>query len=143
MGRSRASAKAACTRFERQIANYLAATVDDRIDRRVKTGAKDRGDIAGLRHMGGRIVVECKNKARLDLAGWAAEVEVERGNDDALAGVIVHKRHGRGLPEDQWVTMTLGELVAILTGHRGHDEGTTNDARSRFNCPVPEWRSSV
>jgi hypothetical protein len=106
--------------FERKIADYLATHVDDRIDRRVKNGAKDRGDIAGLRHMGHRIVLECKNTAKLALGGWATEAEVERGNDDALAGLIVHKRHGKGQPQDQWVTLTLGELVALLTGTRDH-----------------------
>lgn len=106
--------------FERNIADYLAAHIDDRIDRRVKNGAKDRGDIAGLRHMGHRIVLECKNTAKLALGGWATEAEVERGNDDALAGLIIHKRHGKGRPEDQWVTLTLGELVALLTGTRTH-----------------------
>jgi len=106
--------------FERMVADYLARHVDDRIDRRVKNGAKDRGDIAGLRHMGRRIVLECKNTAKLALGGWATEAEVERGNDDALAGLIIHKRHGKGRPEDQWVTLTLGELVALLTGDRTH-----------------------
>jgi hypothetical protein len=108
--------------FERMIADYLAKWVDDRIDRRVKTGAKDRGDIAGLRHMGHRIVLECKNTAKTLLGPWAAEAETERGNDDALAGLIVHKRHGKGRPEDQWVTLTVGELVALMTGSRDHYE---------------------
>lgn len=106
--------------FERMIADYLAKWVDDRVDRRVKTGAKDRGDIAGLRHMGQRLVLECKNTAKTLLGPWSAEAEVERGNDDALAGLIVHKRHGKGRPEDQWVTLTLGELVALLTASREH-----------------------
>ena len=65
MSRTRASAKAAGTRFERLVADYLAQHVDDRIDRRVKTGAKDRGDIAGVRHMGGRVVLECKDTTRV------------------------------------------------------------------------------
>ena len=38
MTRSRASARAAGTRFERAVADYLATHVDDRIDRRVGTG---------------------------------------------------------------------------------------------------------
>lgn len=122
MGRTRASAKKAGASFERQIANYLAEIVDDRIDRRVKTGSKDKGDIAGVRHAGQRLVIECKNTTRIALADWANQAEIERANDDALAGIIIHKRHGKTAPESQWVTMTLGELVAILTGSRDHVE---------------------
>lgn len=121
--RTRASAKAAGSRFERLVADYLAAHVDDRIDRRVKVGGKDRGDIGGLRHMGQRVVVECKDAARTDLAGWMAEAEVERGNDDAGVALVVHKRRGKGQPADQWVTTTLRELVALLNGGRDHVEG--------------------
>lgn len=120
MSRNRASAKAAGARFERLIADYLAEHVDDRIDRRVKTGAKDRGDIAGLRHMGGRVVIECKDTSRINLGVWASETEIERGNDDALVGVIAHKRHGKGDPGEQWITLTLADLVALLTGNRDH-----------------------
>ena len=122
MARNRLSAKKAGTAFERQVADYLNTHVDDRIDRRVKTGSKDRGDIQGLRHMGERVVIECKNMARPSLGVWANEVEIERGNDDAVAGIIVHKRHGNGQPADQWVTMTLGDFVALLTGSRDHLE---------------------
>ena len=125
MTRSRATAKRQGASFERQIADYLAANIDDRIDRRPKTGAKDRGDIGGLRHMGGRVVVECKNTARHHLAEWAAEAEIERGNDDALAGIVVAKRHGKGQPKDQWVILTLGDFVALITGTRAHLDITT------------------
>jgi hypothetical protein len=118
MTRSRASAKAAGARFERSIADALAEHVDDRIDRRVKTGAKDRGDIAGIRHMGGRVVVECKDVAQLALSGWVNEAEIERGNDDALAGLVAHKRRGHADPLDQYVTCTVRDLVALLTGAR-------------------------
>ncbi len=119
MTRSRASAKAAGTRFERGIADYLAATVDDRIDRRAKTGAKDRGDIGGIRTPGGhRVVVECKDVARLDLPGWTQEAALEAGNDDALVGLVVHKRHGTADPGQQWVTCTVADLAALLSGTR-------------------------
>jgi hypothetical protein len=116
--RSRASAKQAGARFERVIADYLAAHVSEFIDRRVKTGARDKGDIAGVRHMGQRLVLELKDHARLDLAGWITETDVERGNDDALAGFVIHKRRGTQDPGDQYVTCTLRDLVALLNGTR-------------------------
>lgn len=122
MTRNHRSAKAAGSRFEREIAETLARTLgDDRIERRARTGAKDRGDITGLRIHGQRIVVECKNTSRIDLAGWAAEAETERGNDDALVGVIAHKRHGNGDPLDQWITMTVRDFAALIAGHRPDD----------------------
>lgn len=123
LSRTRASAKAAGSRFERETADYLSKHVDDRIDRRVKTGATDKGDIAGIRHMGQRVVIECKNTSRINLGTWANEAETARQNDDqALAGVIAHKRHGKGSPGDQWVTMTMTDFVALLTGNRNHQE---------------------
>lgn len=123
MARSRQSARQAGTATERGLANYLAvALADDRIDRRAKTGAKDRGDIAGLRiHGGQRLVIEVKDCARLDLAGWTAQAHTEAGNDDALAGVVVHKRRGTTDPGRWYVTCTVDDLLALLTGQRhGH-----------------------
>ena len=115
--------------MERQIADYFAQHIDDRIDRRTKTGNKDRGDIAGMRHMGGRIVVEIKNCARTELGVWAGEAETERGNDDAGSWLVIHKRHGKGAASEQWVTTTLGELVALLTGSRAHLDDPDFDQR--------------
>lgn len=115
--RTRRSARTAGTRFERTIADALAAALDDdRIDRRARTGAKDRGDIAGLRLHGQRVVVEVKDCATLRLPEWTAEARTEAGNDDALVGVVVHKRRGVSDPLAQWVSMTLADLVAILSG---------------------------
>lgn len=119
MGRSRSSAKQAGTRFERLIADTFAWHYDDRVDRRVKRGAKDCGDIANVRTPGNRrIVVECKDCSRPDLAGWAKQAEVERENDDAVAGITVHKRRGHGGGLDQWVTMTMRDFISILNDER-------------------------
>lgn len=118
MTRSRASAKAAGTRFETLIATCLALHVDDRIERRARNGKADRGDIGGVRHMGSRVVLECKDVSRLNLSGWVDEAEIERGNDDAIAGLVVHKRRGHGDPLDQYVTCTVRDLIALLTGDR-------------------------
>lgn len=117
MTRSRRSAKTAGTAFETAIAKHLAAALaDDRIERRTRNGSKDRGDIGGLRIHGQRLVAECKNCARQDLPGWTAEAHLEAGNDDALAGIVIHKRHGSTDPSRQWVTMTVADLVALITG---------------------------
>jgi hypothetical protein len=118
VSRTRASAKAAGAKFERTIADALAV-IDDRIDRRVKRGQNDRGDIGGLRSAHGlRVVVECKDAARVDLAGWYREAVTEMGNDDAQVAVVAHKRRGVGQGMDQWVTMTVRDLTALITGER-------------------------
>lgn len=118
MSRSRASAKAAGSRFERLVADYLAEHVSEFVDRRVKTGAADKGDIQGLRVHGAKVVAECKDVAKLNLGGWVAEAEAERVNDGALVGLVVHKRRGKGQAGDQYVTLTVDDLIGLLTGRR-------------------------
>ena len=118
MTRSRASAKAAGSSFERLVADYLAENVSEFVDRRVKTGGSDKGDIGGLRAHGSRVVVEAKNHTKLSLGTWLGEAETERVNDGALVGLVAHKRHGKGKPGDQLVTMTLANLCALITGKR-------------------------
>ena len=123
MSRTRKSAKAAGTRFETLVATYLSENVDDRIERRTRSGARDRGDISGVRHRGERVVLECKDTARTDLAGWIREAHLEAGNDDARIGVVVHKRRGTTNPAQQWVHMTLADLAWLLgADHPTYDE---------------------
>ena len=123
MTRNRASAKKAGTAFETQVAEYLAMKLADiRIERRAKTGAKDRGDIAGVMTVaGGHVVIEVKNHSRDNLPQWIKEAGVERQNDDdvtgaTVAGVVVHKRHGNGKAGEQYVSMTLETFVTLLEG---------------------------
>lgn len=107
--------------FERLVADYLAAVLDDDgVDRQVKTGRADKGDVRGVKVHGQRVAVECKNTTRASLAAWVREAEVERGNLDALAGVVVHKRTGKGKAQmgEQYVTMTLADFAALLAGAR-------------------------
>ncbi|WDH77886.1 hypothetical protein PTQ19_10170 [Microbacterium esteraromaticum] len=116
--RNRASAKKAGTAFERRQADYLADVLnDDRIDRRVKTGAADKGDIAGVRTVNGaRVVIECKDTATLSLPAWLREAEAERLNDGARIGVVMHKRRGTADPAEQYVTMTAATFALLLKG---------------------------
>ena len=120
MARSRASAKAAGARFERLIADCLAEHVDDRVDRRVKGGAIDKGDIGGLRtEWGKRVVVEVKDHGgKYQVGPWLEEAETERINDNAEVGVVVAKRRGVSDPLQQACFMTVSDLIALITGSR-------------------------
>ncbi|MDR6907504.1 hypothetical protein J2X63_003212 [Agromyces sp. 3263] len=119
MTRNRKSAAAAGTAFELSIANYLSFEVDDRIERRVKHGANDRGDIGGVRVLGNRVVLECKDYGGTIKAGeWIKEAHTEMGNDDAVAGIVVAKRKGTTKPGEQWVLMTVDDLIALIQGER-------------------------
>ena len=115
MKRNLRSAKTAGSRFERLIADHLDARLYGlHVDRQVKTGARDSGDIAGVHLAGKRIAIECKNVTRMDLPKWTREAHAEAGNIGGAAGLVIHKRHGNGKPEDQWVTMTVTDLVTII-----------------------------
>jgi hypothetical protein len=82
------------------------------------TAPRTEATSAGYALHGQRVVIECKDVATLALPQWTAEAQLEAGNDDALVGVVVHKRRGVGDPMQQWVSMTLADLVAVLTGQR-------------------------
>lgn len=118
MARNRASAKAAGRGLERSIANYWQDELgNEDIDRRVNYGAKDRGDIAGLKHLGQKIAVECKDYGGQIKAGtWIKEAHAAMGNDDAGAGIVVAKRRGTTDPGEQWVITTVADFTAIITG---------------------------
>lgn len=79
-------------------------------------GANDRGDIANLRSPFGKVAVECKNVKQMALSQWVTEAEVERGNLDAVAGVVIHKRRGKAQFAEQFVTMTVRDFLALGWG---------------------------
>ena len=114
------------TRFETQVASYLARVLGDgRIEKRRGDGANDRGDITGVFLPGERVVIECKNKQRMELSEWVEEAERERGNDGAEFAFVVHHRRGCGDARmgETYVTCTLETLAAVLAGTRRLLEG--------------------
>ena len=118
MGRSRRSAKDAGARFEREVADYLSAVLGDgAIDKQVKCGSKDKGDVRGLFLAGKAVALECKEyRGEHHLPQWYREAERERGNKDAAYGVVVWKRKGTTDPAEQHVSMTLRTFAAMLAG---------------------------
>lgn len=118
MSRNRNSAKQAGARFERLISDFLRDNLDDRIDRRVKTGAKDCGDIASVRDSHNRrIVIEAKDYGgKVHLAEWVKEAHTEADNDDAHVGLVIAKRRGTTDPGKQWAIMEVEDLIKLLKG---------------------------
>lgn len=120
MTRNRTTARRAGAAFVRRVSEHLAAHIDDRIEPRKETGAKDRGDMASVRSAHGlRVVVEGKDYGGRFLVGpWLAEADVERRNDDAGIGLVIAKRRGVTYPGAQVVFMTVDDLIALITGVR-------------------------
>lgn len=117
MTRNRNSAKKAGSSFERLVADYLKEVLDNpNIDRRVKAGAKDCGDIANVRTSDGfPMILECKDYGgQFHVSEWLREAELERINDNALLGFVVAKRRGISEPGEQVVFMSLKSLAIIL-----------------------------
>lgn len=100
---------------ESAVADYLSGFFPG-TERRVRSGAKDRGDI---NIPGMPVVVEVKDVARIDLAGWLQEAHIEAGHADANMGVVWSKRRGRGNPKD-WYFIADGYTGAqlLLAYHR-------------------------
>lgn len=122
MSRGRAAARAAGTWLERVTAEYLAEVLGVDVTREAKHGARDLGDIHGVRTPVGRLVIECKNTVRPDLPQWWREAQTERVNADAAHAVIVHKRVGSRDPAQQWVTCDLATLASLINvSNRGAD----------------------
>lgn len=117
MPRNRQSAKQAGARFERLLADHLAQVFDSRIDRQVKTGARDKGDIAGLTDTHGRpIAIETKDYGgRLLPTDWVRQAHTEAHNAGAHVGIVIAKRRGTTDPARQWVLMEVGDLTRLLT----------------------------
>lgn len=106
------------TSWESAIVAYLAENGWPYAERRALAGARDRGDIAGVPG----VVIEAKNAARLDLAGWLAEAAAERANDGARYGVVWAKRRGKASAGDGYVVMDGATFVALLAAAYGLGE---------------------
>ena len=119
--------KAKGTAFESAVVRWLSSALGAEpgaIHRETLHGSHDEGDVGGIYAHGRRVVMECKNHSRDELPRWLREAEAERGNVDALAGVVVSKRRGIGESRmgEQLVSLTLRDFVAIITGQRPEKE---------------------
>jgi hypothetical protein len=95
---------------ERAVVEWLKANGYPYADRRLAGATSDKGDISGLPG----VTIEIKNHAKLDLAGWTAELEVEMKNDGAWTGTVLHKRKGKGDVGEWYATMPAKVWLELL-----------------------------
>lgn len=73
-------------------------------------GTRDVGDI----RISLPIVIEVKDHARLDLATWVSEAQVEKVNAKARVAVVWHKKRGKSNPSGWYVTMTGQDFIELI-----------------------------
>lgn len=80
------------------------------VDRRLAGATLDKGDVSGIPG----VTIEIKNHARLDLAGWVAELETEMANDNAWTGTVIHKRKGKTDVGEWYATLPVKVWLKLL-----------------------------
>lgn len=117
VSRTRSAARSAGKTAERVFVAWARNNGAPHAERRVAGARKDRGDVAGIPGM----VVEVKSpgpNSPTQLGPWLDETLAERDNDDAVIGMLVIKRRGRGCPS-QWFAVTDGDTMARLLREAG------------------------
>ena len=95
-------------RAEVDVVNLLRSHgYDVETSRSVRGGYQSGADILGDFPM----VIEVKNQAKLDLAGWWAQASYQA---NGALPVVIHKRVGKSDPAEWWVTMDVQTLLRLL-----------------------------
>ena len=113
--------KATGTRWESAIVAYLTEQGWPHVERRTLSGAKDRGDIAGIPGL----VIEAKSVKTITLGAFLDEATTEAANDGAGVGVAWIKRRGKSSPADAYVVMD-GDTFAQLLKDAGYGPNRAN-----------------
>lgn len=100
--------KARGTAAESAVVTYLQSRGWNHAERRTLTGAKDKGDVAGIYGVAGAVVVEVKACKTQSVPAWLREAKAEQHNAGAALGVVISKPVGVG-------TTNVGEWHAHLT----------------------------
>jgi len=62
----------------------------------------------------GLVSVEIKNQKTMNLAGWVDQARAQADNEEALAGVVIHKRRGRAGVQEHYVTMQVDDFAELV-----------------------------
>jgi hypothetical protein len=96
---------------ERTIVAWLRGRGRPHLERRLAGSPDDRGDVVGWPG----VVVEAKNHARIDLAGWVDQLERSIALCGADTGAVIVKRKGVTDPAAFYAVMTLARWEALMS----------------------------
>lgn len=98
------------TKAETAVVEYLRGQGFPHAERRALHGTGDQGDITGIPG----VMLEVKNRASVDLAGWMTEVARQVVHVGATFGACWHKRRMKSSPAEWFVTMDGATFVQLL-----------------------------
>jgi hypothetical protein len=90
--------------------NYLRTAGFPQAAKTLAGANDDRGDIQGVPG----IVLECKNRRALDLAGWLAEARLEAENAGLPRFAVIAKRRGVADVAESYAIVPLWLLAELL-----------------------------
>lgn len=106
-----ASSRRRGAKAERDVVAWLNANGWPYAERRLAGRSGDTGDFAEL---GPGLVLDVKNRARMELAQWVDQLEHEMDNADAEMGALIVKRRGRADVGDWYGVLPMRLLAELL-----------------------------
>lgn len=107
--------KARGTRWENECVRALQAAGFTGAERRALRGTADTGDITGVPGL----IVEARNRKRVEPAAWMDEVAVKRDRDNARYGIAWFHRRGKASAEAGFVLMSGEDFLKLLADAQG------------------------
>ncbi len=107
--------KAKGSAWERAVTEYLRAR-GLRVQRIPAGSDADEGDlfVSDARWP----AIQCKNHAKLDLAGWVRDAEEQAVNAHRVAGIVWAKKRGTTDPGRCYVIMTGDAFMTLMGGEQ-------------------------
>lgn len=96
--------------YERDVVAHLRANGYPHVERRIAGMAADRGDITGWPS----VVIECKNRKAIDLAGFIDQLEDEIVEAGADTGFCIVKRTGVADVGQHYAVTTVHRMLALM-----------------------------
>ncbi len=98
------------TRWESQVRDYFIGLGFVGVERRALTGNQDKGDLSGIPGW----TLEAKNEARISLATYMDETQVEADNAKTpyFAAIVKRRRRSTG---QAYAVMPLYQLASLLS----------------------------